>query len=812
VNLAAGNSVELTGSSVPRNSGSFESALPEIYPGILNIVAGAGGVTLDNNVILFPSPQGSLTITTTDGGPLESLSYANYLQTLADYNPAGGSPPPLAPSDLIQLVMSDSGSAQYLSSATFSYSDYASVPVHLNHRTPVTLNISGSMDNILLAVPEAAQINVGGNMNNSRFIGQNLNADDVTSINVAGDILNRNDFTTVPLATAPDLGLFAQAVDPSLQSLANLLFYDPVTHTLTFQGFMTSQQLAALTSLTIQLVNANGVPEVDPLGNPITAVVSILDPATANALFQGSQNIPSVNSPYGYVLGGGGTFNIYAHNLDLGTTAGIQSVGPLNNPALANYFLNGANINVNLTGNLDMFSTAISSLNGGDVSVNAAGDINVGSSTFAGNDLQARGIFTVAKSDVTVMAGGNINLNGSRVAAYDGGNVTVESLHGNVNAGNGANGSVTVEEVYVDPVTRKIYTINEPIPGSGILATTLLPLLPGVIFPAPQEDVGNILVETPEGDIVAALGGITQLPLNGSDSADATVELLAGYELRDADGNRVLAADLKNGTPVPVFSNPNLVSLGSAIQVMPTGSAQPVSLTPVLDVNGNPLLGSDGNPLYVKTSDPVRQIVELVNNSIQPYVNPDGEPENVAEPKDSSGNPFLDGQGNPILVLGRTIDSSGSGVIGQNVTEKATGNIRGLIIGTHNVALDSPSPITVVAIGRTIQVNGPVGPNSKLIAPDVTGPSVDPTVILNASTSAPGTTANATSQAASSSGANQAVASTDQSDDEDKKKKKEVALAQKVSRVTVILPAKGASPEPARKQTSSQKQTSTQPL
>ena len=785
VNLTAGNAVELTGSSVPRNSGSFESTLPEIYPGVLNIVAGAGGVILDRNVILFPSPQGSLSVTTTGGGALTGNSQ----------------------SSLVQLVMSDSGSSQYLSSSTFGYADHASVPVHLGNPTPITLNISGDMNNLLLVVPEAAQINVGGNMNNSRFIGQNLNFSDVTSINVTGDILNRNNFTSVPLSTAPDLGLLAQAYPDSSfgDALLSLLHYDPATGTLTFQGRMTTDQLAALTSLTIQLVDAQGFPEVDNAGNPVATTVSILDSTTATALFQGSQSIP-LNNSTGYLIGGGGTFNVNAHNMDLGTTLGIQSVGPLNNPALANHFLQGANINVNLTGNLDMFSTIISSENGGDVNVNADGDINVGSATFAGDNVQqARGIFTVAKSDVTVVAGGNIELNGSRIAVYDGGNVTVESLHGNVDAGNGVNGFVTVEDVYVDPVSRKILTETTSIPGSGILATTFPPPRPGNAFPAQHNTVGNVLVETPEGDIVAGLGGVTQVPQNGEDSPNAVAELLAGYEMRDANGNRVLAKDLNNGTPVVVFSEPNIVTLGSAIQVLPTGSSLPVSLTQALDASGQPILDGSGHPLYVKTSDALRQVVEFVNGSLQPYVNADGESENVAD-KDASGDPILNSQGNLVFVLGRNIDTSGSGVIGQNIVEKATGSIRGVIIGSHSVALDSQAPGPVVVLGRTINVTGPSDKNSRYIGP-VTGPAdIGPENIISPTTSAPGTTANATAQAASSENSTAAVTSSDQGDDDKKKKKEEVALAQKVGRVTVILPAKSTSPN------SSQKQTATQPL
>ncbi len=359
----------------------------------------------------------------------------------------------------------------------------------------------------------------------------------------------------------------------------------------------------------------------------------------------------------------------------------------------------------------------------------------------------------------------------------------------------------------------KFITRTEAIPGSGILATTFPPPLPGSTFPVQNNTVGNILVEAPEGDISAGLGGIIQVPLNGVDSPNATVEVLAGYELQDANGNRVLAGTLDNGTPVPVFSAQNVVTLGSAIQVLPLGSSLPVSLTPVLDANGNPLLDASGHPLYVETSDASKQIVEFVNDSIQPYLNSSGNPVNVAKPLDANGQPYTDAQGNPILVLGRSIDTGASGIIAQNAVLKATGGIKGVIFSAHNIVLDSTGPIIVIALGRSIQATGPIGPTSELIAPTVTAPTADPTSIQSAnangggSTFAKGTTANATSQAASSQDANQTATSSDQGEDDDKKKKKkEVALAQKVGRVTVILPAKSSPPS------SSRKQTSTQPL
>ena len=120
--------------------------------------------------------------------------------------------------------------------------------------------------------------------------------------------------------------------------------------------------------------------------------------------------------------------------------------------------------------------------------------------------------------DVTVIAGGDINVNGSRIAAYDGGNIIVRSLTGNVDAGRGGQGAAEVTEVYVDPVTGEVLTYTPTIPGSGILATTFPPPLDPA-FPRSRNPVGNILIETPRGNIIASAGGIVQVPLNRVNSS-----------------------------------------------------------------------------------------------------------------------------------------------------------------------------------------------------------------------------------------------------------------------------------------------------
>ncbi len=556
VTLNAGNSVQLLGDNVPRNSDE-SPAVPIIYPSTLNINAGAGGVVLGANAILFPSPQGSLNITTTGGGSFESLAYVEYLADLALYSNGELNSPPAFP-DETQLIMSDSSRNQYIPGVdAFGASDHAATPVHFNAPTTVALKISGDMDNIELVVPEAAQINVVGNMNNCGFIGQNLNKGDITSIQVGGDILNQSAYSSVSLASAPDLSLLNQAyINGKLTPLADLfsrLQYNPTTGLLTFQGRMSPTYEGYLTSLTVQAVDKNGnlLYEADGI-TPQTETVSILDPATASELYQESLSAPAGQNP-GYYIGGGGQFDINAHNMNLGSTLGIRSIGPDNNGSLATacHFTQGADINLTLSGYLDIFSTTICALNGGNININAGSYVNVGLKSLTGDDQYVRGIFTVGPGNVSVVAGDDINVNGSRIAAYDGGNVFVESLDGNVDAGSGSSGSVSVEEIYVDPAYQ-VYKFSPVIPLSGILAMTFPPR--GSFFPAPAYHVGNILVETPNGNITANAAGIVQLPLNGGNSSSATVVLLAGEDINgniisqgrniDLGGSAVVGSDV----------------------------------------------------------------------------------------------------------------------------------------------------------------------------------------------------------------------------------------------------------------------------
>ena len=494
VGLNAGNSVQLSGQSLPRTA---DIPIGPIYPPTLNIHAGAGGIQIGASLILFPSANGQLTLATTNGGPLASLS-----------------------SSPVELVMSDSAATSFTNPSSFGSADHASTPVHLSDPLPVQLNISGDMNDVSLVAPKHMNVQIGGNALNSPFAVQNLGSSDISIFSVTGDILNLSELTTITFASVPNLGAFSRAVDqPSgltasgVASLAKRLSFDPVASTLTLQGSLTVLEEQAMVNLTVQATNPlTGALLIDGQGNPVLEVVQVIDSTSAQALFTQSQNIPSVPGS-GCLIAGPGALNLNAHNMDLGFTTGIQSVGPFNNHALAALGASGANININLDGDLDMISTTISSIAGGEITVNALGRIKVGARVYQARNNAVRGIFTTVKANISVITGGDITLDGSRIAAYDGGNIFVSSLAGSFDDALPGSDPLNITKVFGNPVQTSSFLV----PGNGVLATAL----PGSVQP-----VGDITVQAGQ-DVLLGCGAITQEPLNGNFSIGPTITIKA---------------------------------------------------------------------------------------------------------------------------------------------------------------------------------------------------------------------------------------------------------------------------------------------
>ncbi len=559
----AGNGIELAGGITGGNLSRSGANKLIVYAPQLSLNAGAGGIKVDNAIILAPSLEGSLNLVIRNGGNLTG--------------PASGT--------LSGITMSDSDSPDY---RTFS-TGHAASSLHINDSYPVAVNVAGSIDNFNLVVPTFAQISVGGDAYDFGFSGRNLSARQTTSINVAGSI--------------------------------------------SYQAF--------------SIDNPNNV-----LGN------------------------------LGLNLKGPGNFSVSAASMDLGVSEGI-SVAELDpedagDAGLAAISPHGANLTVTTTGDLTMTSTKISneSYHGG-ITLSVGRVLNVGNEYSIYGDLtSSKGIFTVSGGDVSIKAHGDVNVNGSRIATYDGGNISVVSETGDVNAGTGDSGlDIYVYPQQLDPASGKLVgskndsTDAHEIQLSGILALTLY---------GTDANLGNITINTPKGSVNASQGGMMQIALNNADTE---------------------------------------------------------------------------------------------NNFIQ-------------------------------IDAGKNINATHSGIIGSNVRLQAGGNVNGVIVGSSSVNIAARQNVDVTAVsGGNVNIAASGTVSGTIVGGgevSVSGDSVD-AAIRGGSVSAAGDTSGAsigvpasnvakeTTQTAD--GANTVAGKTDSTDEDGlNKKKKGIALAQKVSRVTLLLP------------------------
>ena len=756
--LDAADAVQITGAGAPHFAPSSpDNAVPFLFPPTLKVITGAGGFTLDANVILFPSPEGNLNITTLNGGNFQSQ------------------PNPAAPQDVSvwTLSMSDSAATQwnpFPSSGTFGsfgLTDHSPTPPEINNPDPVAINVSGSINNVNIRTTKETTITVAGDLFNAGFLGDNLHAGDVTSVTVGGKIsyppiyafaqLSQSIAGADPLIPSAWDGIFSVLVNPALtasfqvpanatpaQLLADatalLVFnaltgvngynpaanpgfiYDPATKQLGFQFQMSQTVRSAMEgALEIVKVDQNGVPVVQPgqasLGQdptklyfattPVTFVPASVIESLYNQSLNSVQNADAI-SP-GFQIGGPGKLNVTASAIDLGSSSGIISWGigsgnnPVNYASLAGVTPPGAGAALNVTtsgGDLSLLTSTIASINGGNVAVNSAGAVNLSLGDFAlippNPTAISYGVFTSGHSDVDVTAAGDINIGGARIATFNGGNVTVSSTDGNVNAGNGANSTLVIPVIYTDPSSGLLTsgTIENPKPfGSGILAVSPTPewLAPGAgALP------GNITVETPRGSIISTLGGIQQYALNGSIAGGLAITLSAG-------------TPPSSGSP----GYPGDVNLG----------------------NG----GIIGGTINITAQGSISGLIISRQNS------------DIQAAQSFSG----------------TLLSGGSASV-----SASAGGIAGTIVGIAGVSASGGGPITAALLGQSVSVGGA------------------------AATSTLGTTATATTtsqaaaQAASSDSEKQvALADTSSSDDETKKRSaKPPVLTKRVGRVTVLLP------------------------
>jgi len=581
VSLNAGNGVAITGGSqMPRITGQV---VPLVLPPTLEITAGAGGVTLYQGVTLFQSPDGNLNITTSGnltGVPADGINPQLYMSDSSSsqwsfrsnpliFGRGLNASPPVELNNPNPVVLNVSGSLNTLD-------------IYATKATDITVGkdmINSSFVGENLHAADVSSITVGGKLYYSPFYAfEKLSQPIVTVPYGTEDPVFDPDWSTIfyllvnPTVAAsvviPSTATTAQLKDyvDNLQNWATVpgniwqfpsasgspsasnpgFVYNPTTQTLGFGGPMSADVYSKLTGpLEVVQLNANGLPVVQN-GHLVLTPVTFVDSSSLTALYQASQG--SAGEPAaGLQIGGPGLFKINAGSMDLGNSQGIESwgiVGPLiSSSAVGNNYVSlgslttaGAAVDVTVSGDLAMLTSRIASMYGGNITVDVGGSMDLGTQGIASQAYDnAYGIYTTGHSDVSVTAVGDIAINGSRIAAFNGGNVTVESTAGSVDVGSGADTYVTVPLVSASalPAFTKVgdgngdfsYYVGYQIYGSGVVATSL----PKSIQAAGENPLpGNITVETPNGNISSSDAGVLQYALDGSTAAGPTITLVAG--------------------------------------------------------------------------------------------------------------------------------------------------------------------------------------------------------------------------------------------------------------------------------------------
>jgi filamentous hemagglutinin family protein len=527
----AGDAITLGSGVIPRNS--VQAPNVSLYPPSLSLTAGAGGITVDNQIFLFPSSQGTLNIQ--DAGNLAGIFVP------FSTGGTGGA--------VTGIAMSDSGLPDWTAIVDGAH---AATPLHLNDARPVVLNIGGDIDTFTLSLPTFAEITVGGNTLNFNFTGQNVAVTEKTTLQVTGSIKYQGAVSSEPFADMlpADLLNVAASTDPA--AIANLL-YDATSQTLSYGGIMSADDEAFLLNPTVYVLNSQGKPVLNTSGQPEVVPVAFSSTQVKNdyqtavaALYAASQKASFADS-VGLNLNGPGAFDIKAKSMDLGASGGIN-LNDVPVPSLTAQTPDGADLDISLAGSLEMTTSKISnsgllgSIQIGEAASPVLGSIDLGlQAGVFGAANAARGIFTSGGGGISIVAQGDINVDGSRIATLAGGNINVTSVQGDVNAGNGGNGSVTADTVVQLGSNGQLQTFGSTdnafntLYGSGIMAVTL------------QESsapVGSITVEATQGSINADLGGIQQVAYNHNVPSGAFIDLTAGQNI-NAGNSGVIGSNVK---------------------------------------------------------------------------------------------------------------------------------------------------------------------------------------------------------------------------------------------------------------------------
>lgn len=472
---------------------TFAAAPPSI-----DFAAFGSDVILNATIEALPSTNGNLTIyaardVTTEGSavgmsdqPLSSIASAE------------------APSD----------SATLLDVITLSYT---SASLHQNDPNPVVIAAGRNIYDASFDLPKQADISAGQDILGLNLAGQNLNPGDVTVVRAGRDILYTPDeVSNIISVTGPG----------QLDLIAGRNINLAATQGVTTYGNILNPDLASTTGASINVIAGLGAPigvggtagSNDFLSTVIassTAYQTLLQNyveqqtgqpnltfSSAAATFRGlsiADQIPLIENVFFNELTVSGQEANQVPSLGFGRGyAAIDSLFPGSRGSSSAY-----------GGDLTLGYSRIYTLDGGDISILVPGGaVDAGFATAPANFTEIGlirqpsdlGIVAVQSGNVDIYSLNDVAVDESRIFTLGGGDITIWSTLGNIDAGNGAKTSVSAPPPTIEVSASGTVTLDfsNAVAGSGIRT----------IQSEPDVPAGDVSLIAPVGFVDAGDAGI----------------------------------------------------------------------------------------------------------------------------------------------------------------------------------------------------------------------------------------------------------------------------------------------------------------
>ncbi len=522
ITLQAGGDVTIAGKSPFYNNTTIGSASSNetVMPATVSVTAG-GNIYLLNNLTLTSAPNGQLSLDAKGGNINGSFLGANGVVQNATILMSD-----IAPAywyGLFNITGTDQTLGGWINDMTYNYHGYfkpADVvlqandkPLHLGDSQAVQVKAGRDIENMNLELPKMADVTAGGDILNITYQGQNIGSSDVSMIAATGNITMRYSLasqvtTTVDLQ--PHDGLIQGGPGAFLVQAGGSIDLGTMADGIQAIGNGANTALGTGSS-NLVVVSGYTLSMFNPPVNPSVGS-SVPDLSTFFS------NIQTAGDEYATMLANGN---------QAGAAALLQSTRTVGPYAIDNFLPktpSGA-------GDINMTSSQIStSIGQSNIYIIAAGTMNVGQSALpaAGSTNTKTGISTGGGGAINIFANealnDAVNVNESRIMTFYGGDITVWSDYGSINAGRGSTTAVSASPPIKQTINGVTTTVFEPPAiGSGIRTVTY-----GFDPPTP----GKIHLFAPNGNIDASEAGIS-----GSEVILAAVHILNAANISFATGS-----------------------------------------------------------------------------------------------------------------------------------------------------------------------------------------------------------------------------------------------------------------------------------